>query len=547
MKKIYPFRFYLLLVFTILSISAFTQEICDNGIDDDGDGFIDCVDGDCELIAECDGVLPCNNSLYQVISGVLKIFDPVNSSYQDIGSTSFGSYNGAGYNVQDGYIYAIKNYSGKNHMLKIDAYGDGVDLGSIANWTGISYCADVDKYGNWIAFTSGNHPQLRIIDLDRFPLQMTFQPLRNLSGTSIPNTADITYNPVQEKYYGMSKNFELVEIDPLAMTIDIVWNENLSTNNFGAAWSDSEGNSYFSNNATGEISRVRFDQSGNPLERVVVAYGEITNNNDGMNCTLSLPPFETNCSDGIDNDGDGFTDGEDPDCAEAPPLVEITNDPVVNVAFDSWGITAIDYNQDGYDDIFVPAYDPNTKSKLYLNDGTGQFTEHRGDALANDLLPSIGASWGDFDNDGQVDLALANNNGAPIKLYRNSNQSFSDQSAHLEGLTDGYSHNICFVDYDRDGWLDLFVSDYFSSKFNQLYRSKRDGTMERVYGIEVVEDATNSIGVVWADVNNDGWSDCFVPNYGTGNFLYLNQQGTSFTKIDMGDSYNSVGASFGDF
>ena len=82
-------------------------------------------------------------------------------------------------------------------MIKIDATGSEVDLGPIGNWNGISYCADVDQYGNWIAFVSGNSPQLRMVDLDQFPLEMTFQNLTNLSGNSIPNTADITYNPVQ--------------------------------------------------------------------------------------------------------------------------------------------------------------------------------------------------------------------------------------------------------------------------------------------------------------------------------------------------------------
>jgi len=547
MKTTHSHQIVLLFSLFFLGYQSFAQEICNNGIDDDNDGFIDCVDGDCDSFPGCENILSCSNSLYQVISGVLKVFDPVNSSYNDIGSSVFQSYNGAGYNVEDGYIYAIKKIDGSNHMLKINALGEGEDLGSIGNWNGITYCADVDQYGNWIAFVSGTSPQLRTIDLDQFPLQMTFQNLTNLSGRSIPNTADISYNPVREKYYGMSKNFELIEIDPVALTIDIVWNEALSTNNFGAAWSDSDGNSYFSNNATGEISRVKFDNTGNPIERVVVAYGEITNNNDGMNCALSLPPFETNCSDGIDNDGDGYIDGADPDCVEAPPLVEVKNDPIVNLVINSWGISAVDFNGDGYDDIFVPAYDPEVSSKLYLNNGAGSFIEHQGDRLVTDKLPTIAPTWGDVDNDGQIDVAIANNTGEPIRIYRNNNQTFELKNDQFDGLTDGYSHNICFVDYDRDGWLDLFASDFFASNFNQLYHNTGDGTMERVYGLEMANEASKSIGVIWADVNNDGWPDCFVPNFGSTNILYINQEGKSFTAIEMGDTDNSVGASFGDY
>ncbi|MFT5982665.1 MAG: hypothetical protein ACI9RM_001097 [Ulvibacter sp.] len=263
--------------------------------------------------------------------------------------------------------------------------------------------------------------------------------------------------------------------------------------------------------------------------------------------SLSLTAFETDCTDGIDNDGDGDIDGADSDCAEAPPLEELINDPVVNVSINSWGISAVDFNNDGYDDIFVPAYEENVKSKLFLNDGAGNFTEHQGGDLVNDLLPTVASSWGDFDNDGQIDVAIANNVGEPIRLYRNNNQTFVNQSSQLDGLNDGYTHNVCFVDYDRDGWLDLFASDFFSTNFNQLYRNRGDGTMELTYGLEVVSEASKSIGAIWADVNNDGWPDCFIPNFGSSNVLYINQEGQSFTAIEMGDVSNSVGASFGDF
>ena len=530
-----------------LSSHLSAQEICNNGIDDDNDGLIDCVDNDCSNFVDCEEIIPCDNSLYQVISGVLKIFDPFTSSYQDIGASAYGGYNGAGYNVEDGYIYAIKSISGAQHMLRINRYGEAIDIGNITNWTGISYSADIDEYGNWAGFVSGSAPKLRTIDLDQFPLEMTTVDLTNLSGVNIPNTADITYNSIHKKYYGMANLTQIVAIDPIALTIDIIWDENINAGGFGAAWSDSDGNSYFSNNATGQISRVLFDENELPIERAVIAYGEITNSNDGMNCSLALPPFETDCSDGIDNDGDGYIDSADPDCTEAPPFQELFNDPAVDLSINSWGISAIDFNNDGYDDIFVPAYEENEKSKLFINDGTGHFTEHAGGDLVNDLTPSVAPSWGDFDNDGDVDVVIANNIGAPIQLYKNNNQTFDNASSQLLGLENGYSHNVCFVDYDRDGFLDIFASDYFGTKFNQLYHNKGDGTMEIAYGLELVTKASNSIGAIWADVNNDGWSDCFIPNYGESNVLYINQGGTSFTAIEMGDESNSVGASFGDY
>jgi hypothetical protein len=105
-ENIYTPKILSIFLFLCLGFHLSAQEICDNGIDDDSDGFVDCLDSD----------------------------------------------------------------------------------------------ADVDQYENWIAFISGNSPQLRTIDLDQFPLQMAFEDLTNLSGVSIPNTADITYNPIQEKF-----------------------------------------------------------------------------------------------------------------------------------------------------------------------------------------------------------------------------------------------------------------------------------------------------------------------------------------------------------
>ena len=74
MKNLYQSLFVCLFVFASGTLCA--QEICDNGIDDDNDGLIDCVDPDCENYAQCDNIISCSNSLYQVISGELRIFDP---------------------------------------------------------------------------------------------------------------------------------------------------------------------------------------------------------------------------------------------------------------------------------------------------------------------------------------------------------------------------------------------------------------------------------------------------------------------------------------
>jgi len=521
------------------------DEICYNGIDDDGDGLTDCADPDCEG-PDCEDALPCSNTLYQVVSGVLRAFDPLTSSYSDVGDSGMGSYNGAGYNVEDGYIYGIKAISGKQHVVKINSSGTATDYGAVSNFSGITYSADIDVSGNWIAYTGGANPQLRRIDLDQFPLTMEFINLTNLFGANIPNCADVTFNPVTQKLYGMSSNRQVIEIDVNTLTADVVADYDGASGGFGAAWSDIEGNSYFSHNGTGEIYRVSFDGNENPTGMNYVAQGTVTNNNDGINCVLSLPPLESNCSDGIDNDGDGLVDGEDPDCIDAPEFTEVDETPTTDLS-DSWGIAWVDYNNDCYDDLFVPSYDKDTPSALYLNDGDGTFTKITSSDLVTDLGGSLAATWADFDNDGYKDVAIANNVDSPNFLYQNTGTGFTSVEGDVLTTDGGYAHGITFVDYDNDGFVDIFVSDYFESEFNKLYHNKGDGTFERITAGILVNDAVAAIGSTWGDVNGDGWADAFVPVNGGSNILYLNNGDRTFTKVLMDDNAKSVGCSFGDY
>ncbi len=510
-------------------------EICDNGIDDDEDGLIDCADPDCSSSEACDLAFPCSSNLYQVISGVLKIFDPVTSSYTDVGPSGIGSYNGAGYNVEDGYIYGIAS---GNHLIRINNTGAATDLGEVANWNAATYRADIDTSGNWISYNSGANPKLTMIDIDATPLTMTVSNLTNLHSGNIPGVADITFNPKTNKFYGMSSNLQLIEIDPPNLTIDVVADFDGAAGGFGAAWSDRDGNSYFSNNATGEIYAVKFDANDVPYDLKIVAYGEVTSNNDGINCILSNPPIETDCGDGIDNDGDGVIDNEDSDCIEVPLFTKIDG----IGSGDNWGITFVDYNNDQLDDIFIPSYD-GSSSTLYINNGNGTFSGSGVSGAAS----SLAASWGDYDNDGYLDLVVANNVGSDNFLYQNNGGSLSQVNDANLVVGSGYSHSISFVDYDNDSYVDIFVSDYFDSQFNQLYRNTGDGSFEKITSGIIVNDAISAIGTTWADIDNDGWMDAFVPVRNGSNVIYYNNRDGSFTKQEMGDTGASVGSSFGDY
>ena len=489
----------------------------------------------------------CESNLFQVISGEMKIFDPISSSYIDIGPSGVGSYNAAGFNVQDGFIYAIAAIDGGKHVVKFGDDGVAVDHGLVANFSGASYRADIDTSGNWISYEGGNNPSLRVIDLDVFPLTMESLSLTNLHSSNVPGCADLTFNPKTNKLYGMSGSFDLIEIDLQNLTIDVTADFPGSGGGFGAAWSDREGYSYFSNNANGEIFRVNFDENGQALEMKKVAQGIVTGNNDGMNCVLALPPFETDCSDGIDNDGDGLIDSEDPDCTEVPVFTTFYEGPFFHDSNDSWGVTFVDFNKDSHEDIFLPSYSKDQSNILYLNDGNGSFTKVTdGDFLAM-KQSSIAGSWADLNDDGYLDLAVANNNGSTNELYLSNN--FVLELSELAELpnADGYSHGITFFDIENDGALDLFISDYFETEFNSLFRNNGDGSFEKLSTSGVSTDAAKSIGATCSDVDGNGFMDVFVPNYGSENVLYINNGDGSFEKVGMGDNATSTGCSFGDF
>ncbi len=295
--------------------AAQAAEICDNGIDDDGDGMVDCADPECSGYTGCELAITCGESFFQVVDGnTLKVLDAATGTYTTIG-TSSTNYNGAGYNVQDGYIYGIGSGA---VLLRIDNTGASTNLGAISGFYGASHVADFDTDGNWhsVGYTSGNW-YYTTIDVSELPPVLTYENL-TISGsmTLTSGPADITVNPVTGMYYGMNGG-KLIEVDPIAKTVAEIGDYSSLTGSggFGAAWSDVNGDSYFYKNGDGSIYKATFNGDGTVATFNYLATSLPNGNNDGMNCSLSEPPvFPEECGNGVDDDGDGLIDGADPDC-----------------------------------------------------------------------------------------------------------------------------------------------------------------------------------------------------------------------------------------
>jgi enediyne biosynthesis protein E4 len=183
-----------------------------------------------------------------------------------------------------------------------------------------------------------------------------------------------------------------------------------------------------------------------------------------------------------------------------------------------------DYNNDGFPDIFCTDTELGHVSRdiLLKNNGDGTFTNVSNEAGILPLIYGRAICWGDYDNDGNLDLFISRGteNGALEQtLYRNNGDgTFTDvtDQAGLGAVIDARA--AAWGDFDNDGYLDLYVVDSGSDPEgkgpNYLYRNNGDGTFTDVASSVGVDDLVMSRGrgAAWGDYDNDGFLDLFVTN-----------------------------------
>lgn len=227
------------------------------------------------------------------------------------------------------------------------------------------------------------------------------------------------------------------------------------------------------------------------------------------------------------------------------------------------GVAFIDYNNDGWPDILLingkdwPGHiRRHTYMALYRNNRDGTFTDVTRKAGLDVEMYGMGVAVGDYNNDGCDDIfvtAVGQNH-----LFRNNcNGTFTDvtKQAGLLG-PQGFSTSAAWIDYNRNGRLDLLVANYvqwtpetdiyctldgrtksyctpqsYSGASLQLWRNNGDGTFTDVTKQAGLYDSTSkSLGVTVFDANNDGWPDIFVSNDTEPNKLYINNRNGTFTE-----------------
>jgi hypothetical protein len=178
-----------------------------------------------------------------------------------------------------------------------------------------------------------------------------------------------------------------------------------------------------------------------------------------------------------------------------------------------------DYDNDGDVDILVmrgawlEQYGQHPNS-LLQNDGQGRFRDVTFEVGLGDVhRPTPTASWGDYDNDGDLDLFVGNEQ-APCQLFQNDGQgSFVDVAAAAGVTNDRFTKGVIWGDYDGDRRLDLYVSNLQSE--NRLYHNQGDGTFQDVAPQLGVTGPLASFAVWFWDYNNDGNLDLYVASYQT--------------------------------
>jgi len=238
-------------------------------------------------------------------------------------------------------------------------------------------------------------------------------------------------------------------------------------------------------------------------------------------------------------------------CAQSL-FTQITTGPVVTTPSDSRSVNWADVNGDGFEDLFIsngPSGGQN--NALYLNQGDGTFQAVSGDPIVQDGSPSDGATFADIDNDGDLDAFVVTWYGVVNYFYRNNGATFTRVADAVTGSIGTYSETAAWGDYDNDGFVDVYITNSDGDKRNMLYRNKGDDSFERITAGAWVTEADLSRCVNWVDYDNDGDSDLFVTNESNqANDLFRNDDNGSFTKIAAAplttSLRGSMSASWGD-
>ena len=468
-------------------------EICDNGIDDDSDGLIDCVDSDCispYFSADTYGDADSRRSA---------MGDLDNDGDQDIWV--------ANYTNQPNQVWL--NQGGIQGGTAGAFLGNGQSLGNSASHD--VALGDLDMDGDLDAFVANDNEANRVWFNDG---QGNFTD----SGQSLGNSAG--------REIALSDLDGDGDLDAWVANIgpNRVWiNQGGIQGGTPATYSDS--GQELGDSLSIDAKLNDFDEDGD-LDAWITNIGvnRLWLNEGNAECF-----FDEICNNGIDDDEDGLIDCEDPECT---PGDFILSDQEISGSGNDTSIALADIDNDGDLDAWIVASE-NKPMKLWLNNGEGTFDDSGQDF---GLCNAQDVSLGDIDGDGDNDAWVAMQQNEPNEIWLNDGSGAFTNS--MQGLGNSFSLNVTLDDLDGDGDLDAWVTNGggVGGQPNRLWVNDGIGNFSpspQTYG------NSPSMHHASGDLDGDSDIDIWVANYnGQPNRVWINDGSGEFT-----DSGQSLGSS----
>ncbi len=200
------------------------------------------------------------------------------------------------------------------------------------------------------------------------------------------------------------------------------------------------------------------------------------------------------------------------------------------------GVIVDDFNNDGLLDILTSSSDICAPMQLFLRQKDGTFVDRSAEAGLSGQVGGLNLNQADYNNDGCLDvLVMRGGWQLPHRrslLRNNCDGTFTDVTAEAGLLTPvTSSQTAVWADIDNDGWLDLFVGNEDAPA--QLFLNRRDGTFVDIAASAGVQRSAFTKAVAAGDIDNDGFTDFYVSNFQSGNFLYRNNGDRTFTEVAL--------------